>query len=416
METFRSVRSSPARRGVGSGRVFRFPGQSLPTQRPSLDPGDPTPLSLFLPDCAPIAHSAGLPQSPRHRCGLGLRRAPPRPAPVDPAAHPGRLQRSRPARAIAVGLTGDSAPARPPACSPPARRRAEPRRGRHEPLGHEGAGRPPRARLLRRLGWSTACSTRSGVLLRELSSGEAIVASVDAYTPGSNGWTAKASLPEARYSLNCTGTINGVLYVAGGRNTSPGRPRPSSLTRPPNTGSTKAPMNIGGACRVTGASPASPTSTADATRRTSNVTTRRPTVGRPWPRRNPGTPGPRSGSSAGSSTWPGDRGHRLEPAPGGLRSGEKQLDDQGPHAHRAVADRGGRDRWTLLRGGRRREQRVCRHRGGLRPREQCLAQQGSMPTARTGLAGGVVSGVRRAGRPGGERQRPGRHQRGLHGR
>ena len=92
-----------------------------------------------------------------------------------------------------------------------------------------------------------------GGLSPQAPSGEAIVASVDAYTPGSNGWTAKASLPEARYSLNGTGTINGVLYVAGGRNTSSGETKTLFAYTPgSNTWATKAPMNIGGACGATG--------------------------------------------------------------------------------------------------------------------------------------------------------------------
>ena len=37
-----------------------------------------------------------------------------------------------------------------------------------------------------------------------------------AYTPGTNSWTTKAPLPSARSSLSGVGTINGVLYVAGG--------------------------------------------------------------------------------------------------------------------------------------------------------------------------------------------------------
>ena len=93
-----------------------------------------------------------------------------------------------------------------------------------------------------------------GGLSPQAPSGEAIVASVDAYTPGSNGWTAKASLPEARYSLNGAGTINGVLYVAGGRNTSSVETKTLFAYTPgSNTWATKAPMNIGGACGATGA-------------------------------------------------------------------------------------------------------------------------------------------------------------------
>jgi hypothetical protein len=42
-------------------------------------------------------------------------------------------------------------------------------------------------------------------------------ATVQAYSAGSNSWVTKAPLPSKRAYLNGTGTINGVLYVAGGR-------------------------------------------------------------------------------------------------------------------------------------------------------------------------------------------------------
>jgi hypothetical protein len=47
-----------------------------------------------------------------------------------------------------------------------------------------------------------------------------IFATVEAYNPATNSWTTKAPLPAARSHLNGAGTINGVLYVAGGVNSS----------------------------------------------------------------------------------------------------------------------------------------------------------------------------------------------------
>jgi hypothetical protein len=62
--------------------------------------------------------------------------------------------------------------------------------------------------------------------------GDTRVATVQAYTPGSNSWVTRASLPSARSHLNGAGTISGVLYVAGGLDSSGLEIKPFSLTRP----------------------------------------------------------------------------------------------------------------------------------------------------------------------------------------
>jgi hypothetical protein len=72
---------------------------------------------------------------------------------------------------------------------------------------------------------------------------------VEAYTPGSDSWTTKALLPEARSLLNGAGTINGVLYVAGGANPQ-GFATTTLYAYSPstNTWTTKRPMFLSAAC------------------------------------------------------------------------------------------------------------------------------------------------------------------------
>ena len=77
----------------------------------------------------------------------------------------------------------------------------------------------------------------------------AILASVEAYDPATNAWRRRASLPAARYDGNGTWNINGVLYLAGGRNAS------GTLTKTlyaynvsTNTWTSKAPMPVASGC------------------------------------------------------------------------------------------------------------------------------------------------------------------------
>ncbi len=74
-----------------------------------------------------------------------------------------------------------------------------------------------------------------------------------AYTAGSNSWTAKAPLPQPRHLLNGTGVINGVLYVAGGINTA-GQPTATlyAYTASSNSWATRAAMGAPGACGASG--------------------------------------------------------------------------------------------------------------------------------------------------------------------
>ena len=59
--------------------------------------------------------------------------------------------------------------------------------------------------------------------------GNTLLATVQAYNPGTNTWVTRAPMPSARAFLNGTGTINGILYVAGG-GTRAGRSTPCSRT------------------------------------------------------------------------------------------------------------------------------------------------------------------------------------------
>ena len=63
---------------------------------------------------------------------------------------------------------------------------------------------------------SLAAGEVNGVLYAIGGTSGGYLTTVEAYTPGASGWATMAPLPQPRASLNGTGTINGVLYVAGG--------------------------------------------------------------------------------------------------------------------------------------------------------------------------------------------------------
>jgi N-acetylneuraminic acid mutarotase len=79
------------------------------------------------------------------------------------------------------------------------------------------------------------------------------VATVEAYSPSSNSWTTKASLPSARNKANGAGVINGGLYVAGGENSGHTLTNTLYAYNPStNTWATKAPMLKVGGCGASG--------------------------------------------------------------------------------------------------------------------------------------------------------------------
>jgi N-acetylneuraminic acid mutarotase len=78
------------------------------------------------------------------------------------------------------------------------------------------------------------------------------LATLQAYTPATNSWATKAPLPEARWDLNGTGTINGVLYVAGGIGSAGPSRTLYAYTPSTNTWAVKTPMPIAGACGASG--------------------------------------------------------------------------------------------------------------------------------------------------------------------
>lgn len=80
-------------------------------------------------------------------------------------------------------------------------------------------------------------------------SGTSTIASTQAYNPATNTWTPKAALPAARTDGNGAAAIDGILYVAGGRNPS-GTPTRTlySYTPGTNTWSTRAALPAASAC------------------------------------------------------------------------------------------------------------------------------------------------------------------------
>jgi N-acetylneuraminic acid mutarotase len=78
------------------------------------------------------------------------------------------------------------------------------------------------------------------------------LATVQAYSPGSNSWVTRAPLPKARSYLNGAGTINGVLYVAGGSDSIGPTKTLFAYTPSTNTWTSKAPMLSPGSCGATG--------------------------------------------------------------------------------------------------------------------------------------------------------------------
>jgi Kelch motif len=88
----------------------------------------------------------------------------------------------------------------------------------------------------------------NGVLYAVGGFGNNYLAINQAYTPGTNSWTTKAPLPQARDELNGTGVINGLLYVAGGVSGSDQKTNTLYAYNPSsNSWSTKAPMPVVGA-------------------------------------------------------------------------------------------------------------------------------------------------------------------------
>lgn len=77
-------------------------------------------------------------------------------------------------------------------------------------------------------------------------------ATVEAYNPGSDSWTARAPPPQSRSGLNGSGTINGVLYVAGGFGTNGATNTLYAYNPSTNTWATRAPMIYSAVCGGSG--------------------------------------------------------------------------------------------------------------------------------------------------------------------
>src|SRR4051812_17282970 len=84
-------------------------------------------------------------------------------------------------------------------------------------------------------------------------SGGATLATMEQYNPALDSWTGKRRLPAARWDGNGTGTINGLLYLPGGKNAS-GKPTRTlyAYNASANTWSTKAPLPVPSACGGSG--------------------------------------------------------------------------------------------------------------------------------------------------------------------
>jgi subtilisin family serine protease len=106
-------------------------------------------------------------------------------------------------------------------------------------------------------------AARSGLALGQVNgrlyaiggrSGGTTLASVEQYNPSLDSWTGKRQLPAARWDGNGAGTINGILYLPGGKNAS-GTPIRTlyAYNASSNSWSTKAPLPVPSGCGGTGA-------------------------------------------------------------------------------------------------------------------------------------------------------------------
>ncbi len=105
-------------------------------------------------------------------------------------------------------------------------------------------------------------AARSGLALGQVNgrlyaiggrSGGTTLASVEQYNPSLDSWTGKRQLPAARWDGNGAGTINGILYLPGGKNAS-GTPTRTlyAYNASSNSWSTKAPLPMPSGCGGTG--------------------------------------------------------------------------------------------------------------------------------------------------------------------
>jgi N-acetylneuraminic acid mutarotase len=76
-----------------------------------------------------------------------------------------------------------------------------------------------------------------------------VLRTVQAYNPGTNSWSTKASLPAPRQTGNGAGAINNIIYLAGGHDAAGALTRTLYAYNPStNTWSTKAPMPVFSSC------------------------------------------------------------------------------------------------------------------------------------------------------------------------